>query len=160
MRFTRVLPQIRWHLKNILKSRLYFHDWTINHIRFQQCDAAIMQDTLRIIKILHLYEHFACIYTFGPFQLVLLLRNHGRFWFHCEPIERQGSPGWKVDWLTIYASNVEINSWTLLGPKTPAFSIWEIEHIQHLETTCGVFFKWTYMIYIYMYITCAYIRIY
>ena len=21
--------------------------------------------------------------------------KHGRFWFHCEPIERQGSPGWK-----------------------------------------------------------------
>lgn len=153
MRFTHVSP-----LKNILTSRLYFHDWMINHIRFRECDAAIMQDTSKIIKISCICMNILLVYThLDPSNWFCCWETHGRFWFHCEPIERQGSPGWKVDWLTIYASNVETNTWTLLS-KTQAFSIWEIEHIQHLETTCGDFFQWTYMIY--MYLTCAYIRIY
>ena len=134
-RFTRVLPQIRRHLKNILKSRLYFHDWMINHIRFRECDAAIMQGTLKYcicMDILLVYTHL------DPFQLVLLLRNHGRFWFHCEPIERQGSPGWKwmVDNLCFQCGDQQLDHLT----KTQAFSIWEIEHIRYLETTCGDFF--------------------
>ena len=80
------------------------------------------RNNARYIKIYCLCMDILLVYThLDPSQLVLLLRNHGRFWFHCEPIERQGSPGWKVNGEKIYASNVEINSWTLLGPKTQAF---------------------------------------
>lgn len=107
----------------------------------------------RYIEILHLNEHFACIFTSGPFRLVLLLRNMAGFDSIANPLKGKGALG-ESGWLTIYASDVEVNRWTLLS-KTHAFFHLRNWSINHLETTCVL----TYIDKNLCQLTCAYIRI-